>query len=659
MLRHRWAEERGATHFAHWFQPLTGGFAYKHDSFIKRDGDHVITQLSGKMLVKGEPDGSSFPNGGLRDTHEARGYTVWDPSSPCFIADHGTGTTLCIPSVFFSWRGDAMDEKTPLLRSVEALERQGVRMLKAMGEAKHKRVHADSGVEQEFFLIDRDYLRARPDLMQTGRTLLGAAPPKGQSLDDQYFGGFSDRFLQCLNDAEVAMWKLGIPQTTRHREVAPGQYEMAPVFSSVNTATDHNLLQMDVLTRTAEEHNLAVLFHEKPFAGLNGSGKHNNWSIGTNLSPTVFDAGADAHKDLVFMTFLTATIQAVRKHGDVMRCAVAGAGNDHRLGANEAPPAIMSVFLGAELTTAVNRFMGRELLPEATATGSGDLGLTGLPDFAVDGTDRNRTSPFAFTGNKFEFRGVGSSHNPARSSAVLNTIVADTLAELATALESRVEGRKLSKVELQAEVTAVLQDALAASADAVFDGDNYSDEWVAEAERRGLPNLRSTPAAIEAFAAEKNVELFERQGVLSRREFAARVNVANEEYVTRVTSEALSFLALVKGRVYPAALDAQTKVASAVAATKASGVEPGAGITRHLANVTKSVDDLLGVVDDLEALLAGVEERSNLESEAKYCCDVVLPKMLEGRALADTIEQVACDDDWGMPTYHEMMFHQS
>ena len=651
----RWAEERGATHFTHWFQPLTSGFAYKHDSMIKREGDHVITRLTGKMLTIGEPDGSSFPNGGLRDTHEARGYTVWDPSSPCFVANHGTGTTLCIPSVFFSWKGDALDEKTPLLRSSDALNREAVALLHAIGETEHTRVHADSGVEQEFFLLERDYYLRRPDIMQTGRSLLGAVPPKGQSLDDQYFGPFSDRFLRAMNDAEVAMWKMGIPQTTRHREVAPGQYEMAPVFAPANVAADYNLLQMDILTKVCEAHDLAVLFHEKPFANLNGSGKHNNWSVGTNKIGTLFEPGDKPEDNLLFMTFLAATVRAVHVHGDVLRTAVAGAGNDHRLGANEAPPAIMSVYLGETITEAVHRFMGRDVAARSLPTG--DLGVSGLPKFSIDNVDRNRTSPFAFTGNKFEFRAVGSSQNPSRSSTFVATAVADSLAHMREELASRVTDG-MSKDEVRAAFKGVVVDTLAAHEVALFDGDNYSAEWAEEAERRGLQNLRTSTAAFDAFDSSKNYELFEKFGVLSRRELGARVNVMREEYCTKILTEANGLISLVQGNVLPAAFDLQTKIAGAVIAAKSAGATDLGAQEAFLNTVSSTLSALNTAVEELKAAKAAVPAE-DLAAEARYCNETIVAAMAGVREHADALEDLVDKDVYSLPTYHEMLFHQS
>lgn len=651
-----WAEDRGATHFCHWFQPLTNYFAYKHDSLIKHDGDHVITNLTGKMLVIGEPDGSSFPSGGLRATHTARGYTVWDPSSPCFITSHGTGTTLNIPSVFFSWTGHALDEKTPLLRSVEAFERETKRLLKVMGEAKHKRVHADSGIEQEFFLIDKDYYRARPDIMQTGRTLTGADPPKGQSLDDQYFGSFSDRSLRMMNDAEVAMWKLGIPQTTRHREVAPGQYEMAPVFSTVNVSGDFNLLQMDILSKTAEEHDLAVLFHEKPFAGLNGSGKHNNWSVGTDRVPSLFSPGDKPEENLLFMTFLAATIRAVDLHGDVMRYAVAGPGNDHRLGANEAPPAIVSIYLGDDVTRGVYKFIGEEPPVEIHPH---SLGVSSLPEFTVDRTDRNRTSPFAFTGNKFEFRAVGSSHNPSRSNTCLNVMAADSVAFLADEIAARTEGKNLSKSELRDVVVDLLQSTIKKHMRVLFDGDNYSEDWVVEAEKRGLLNLRTTPEAYATFNSQKNTELFGKYKVLSKEELDARIEVALEEYNLRVSTEVSSFGSLVNTHIMPPAYNAQTRIAGSIlAAVNATGGTASEAQVAQLRTLSGHIDGLASATAKLGELMAAVPH-GDAQDEADYLCNVVLPVMAEGRSHADALELLCSADDWILPTYHEMLFHQS
>jgi len=649
-----WAEERGATHYCHWFQPMTQYFAYKHDSMIKREGDDVITSLTGKMLVMGEPDGSSFPNGGLRDTHMARGHTVWDPSSPCFISSHGTGTTLCIPSVFFSWTGHALDEKTPLLRSVDVMERESIGLLKDLGESSHKQLHINSGIEQEFFLIDKEYYLARPDLVQTGRTLQGAHPPRDQSLDDQYFASFSERFLRAMNEAEVAMWKLGIPQTTRHREVAPGQYEMAPVFNTANKASDQNLMQMDILTKVCEDHDLIALYHEKPFAGVNGSGKHNNWSLGTNKANCLFEPGSKPEDNLPFMTFLAATIRAVHLHGDVLRAAVVGAGNDWRLGANEAPPAIMSVFLGTDVTDAVERFCGRDVPTRDAPTSS--MGTNVLPQFTVEPVDRNRTSPFAFTGNRFEFRAVGSSHNPSRSTTFLNTAVADALAHLRAQL-AEVTEPGMSKADTQAAFKKILAATFDEHKDVLFLGNNYSAEWAEEAESRGLLNLRTTTDAIDHFDSPKNFELFSKMGVLTEAELEGRINVMREDYVTRIMTEANGLKNLVQTSVLPPAYDTQTRVAGSVIAAESAGASTNDGQREYLNDVVSTLDN---VSKALKVLQAAIDERPHeLADEARHCNDKIVPAMAEVRKYADALEGMSDAESWSLPTYHEMLFHQS
>lgn len=650
----RWAVERGATHYTHWFHPLTGGSAQKHDSFVTKHEDHVITAFTGKTLSIGEPDASSFPSGGLRETHAARGYTVWDPSSPCFLIQHGDTATLYIPTVFFSWKGHAQDEKTPLLASNEALNREGLRLLHAAGEAGHTSLHSDAGVEQEFFLIDRDYALKRPDILQTGRTLIGTAPPKGQSLDDHYFGDLTARTMLLINDAEIEMWRLGIAQTTRHKEVAPGQYEIAPVFVPTSVASDNNVLVMETLRRVAHEHGMEVLFHEKPFAGLNGSGKHNNWSVGTNLIPSLFQPGAVPQANKTFMLFIAAVVRAVDKHQDLIRISVASASNDHRLGANEAPPAIISIYLGDDIADAVDKFMAGDMTPPSER-GTDKLGFSCLPTFEKDATDRNRTSPFAFTGNKFEFRAVGSQQTPHRSCYILNTILAEACSEMADEIESRAGGK--TGDELDAVVNEVIREQFSTHERIVFNGDSYSEEWHREAEfDRGLLNLRTTPQALAQLDTPKNRDLFDKMGVFSPEVLTARSNIWHEEYITKLVTEGNAFAHIVDTRVLPAAIATQDRLASAISNAKAAGGRVGAGQMERLNTLNDLIDAATAGSTEVSRLAEEVEEQDGLQAQATFACDVLLAKMTEVREAVDKLEELCESGTWSLPSYHEMLF---
>ncbi|HMB93226.1 MAG TPA: glutamine synthetase III, partial [Rhodothermales bacterium] len=526
-----WAIEHGASHFTHWFQPLTGTTAEKHDSFITPNkGGGAVAKFSGKDLIQGEPDASSFPSGGLRATFEARGYTAWDPTSPAFIVENAKGTYLAIPTAFASWTGEALDHKIPLLRSVEALNKQALRVLKLFGDAETTKVNSTVGNEQEYFLIDEEFFYRRPDLVTTGRTLFGAKPPRGQEMDDHYFGSIPDRVLSCMLETEKELYRLGVPVKTRHNEVAPSQYEIAPIYENTNVAADHQQLVMLTLQRVARQFGLVCLLHEKPFAGVNGSGKHNNWSMGTDTGMNLLEPGDNPHDNAQFLFFCAATILAVYKHQDLLRIAVATAGNDHRLGANEAPPAIMSVFLGEQLEHVF------EQLAEGPATESKQggflgLGAPSLPELPRHAGDRNRTSPFAFTGNKFEFRAVGSNQTVSFTNTVLNVIVADALDEMATKLEAKLEGKDASDEQvLEAAVADVIREVMGDAKAIIFNGDGYSQEWHEEAERRGLLNLRTTLDALDRLLDVKNIHLFENFGVLSERELESRHEIMVEQY---------------------------------------------------------------------------------------------------------------------------------
>ena len=585
----QWAISRGATHYTHWFQPLTGGTAEKHDAFLEPgEEDEAIMAFSGKNLIVGEPDASSFPSGGLRATFEARGYTAWDPTSPAFIKRGLNDATLCIPTAFCSYTGEALDKKTPLLRSIQALNKSIIRMMKAFGEPGDKHPEVTLGAEQEYFLIDKEFYLARPDLVQTGRTLFGAPPPKHQQLEDHYFGSIKPRILAFMSEVETELWRLGIPAKTRHNEVAPAQFEIAPVFEELNLAVDHNMVIMEVLRQTAERHNLVCLLHEKPFAGINGSGKHNNWSISygkTNL----LKPGNDPHQNAIFLTTLCAVIQAVDRHSDILRSATAGAGNDHRLGANEAPPAIISIFLGEQLTDIIDQIEKGEV----KSSRHGDMmriGVDTLPPLPRDATDRNRTSPFAFTGNKFEFRAPGSSQSCGGVNVVLNTIVAESIDEISAELE------KFPKEDFLANLQALLQKIIRQHKRVVFNGDGYTQEWVEESAKRGLPNLRTTPEALQPLLDEKNIELFDRYGVLSPKEMKSRYEVFMEEYERKIRIEGELALTMARTMIYPVANEQLNKLSGTVAGLKAAGVNNG------LQSSVKALDCLLCTSDAADEL---------------------------------------------------------
>jgi glutamine synthetase len=648
-----WAIEHGATHFTHLFQPMTGLTAEKHDSFLAPIGDGTaVAEFSGKELVKGEPDASSFPSGGIRATFEARGYTGWDPTSPAYIRETPNGATLVIPTVFVSWTGEALDKKTPLLRSMEALSVQALRILKLFGKKDVVKVFTTVGPEQEYFLIDKNFLYARPDLLNCGRTLFGAKPPKGQELEDQYFGTIPERVIACMAECEAEMFKLGIPVKTRHNEVAPSQYEIAPIFEDSNLATDHNQLTMDIMRRTAEKYGLVCLLHEKPFAGINGSGKHNNWSMATDNGENLLNPGDNPHDNAQFLVFCVAVIRAVAKYPELLRVSVASAGNDHRLGANEAPPAIISIFLGDQLQDIMDQLEKGK--PEKTLPGGFmEVGVSVLPKLPRDAGDRNRTSPFAFTGNKFEFRAVGSSFSISGPNVVLNTIVAESLDFIASALEKAV-GSNPDEARLNKAIQDLLPGILKESKKVIFNGDGYSEEWHKEAERRGLPNLKNTVDSLPVIVRKDTIELFTKYKVYSERELTSRYNIFAEKYIKEVTIEAATMVNMAKTLILPAALRYQAEVAGAVNATKAAGVDAGAQVD-HLKELTATLSKLQAATGALDHALHH-KHSGEPYADAKTVRDTVLPKMVELRTLGDALETMVADDLWPLPTYREMLF---
>jgi len=648
-----WAVENGATHYCHWFQPLTGMTAEKHDAFLSILGDGTaIEKLSGSQLIQGEPDASSFPSGGIRDTYEARGYTAWDATSPAFLLRNPGGvTTLCIPTAFVSWTGEALDKKTPLLRSIRAVSTQAMRILKLFGTDKGvSQVVGTLGCEQEYFLIDRELFKARLDLMITGRTLVGAMPPKGHQLDDHYFGAIPDRVISFMAAGEQRLFELGIPVKTRHNEVAPGQYEIAPTFELANIAADHQMVTMHVLKMTAHEYGFECLLHEKPFAGVNGSGKHNNWSLATNTGVNLLDPREETHHNMQFLTFLCAVIRAVDLHADLLRGSIASAANDHRLGANEAPPAIMSIYLGSMLTDILNQLQGDG--PTKTIKG-GELylGANTLPMLPRAASDRNRTSPFAFTGNKFEFRAVGSSCSVAWPNTVLNTIIAESLDVLATDIEKKA-GKNPSAAKLDSAVRGVLKDVVKKHRRVCFDGDGYSEAWHKEAEKRGLPNMRSTAEALPVFESKKARDLFNKYSVLSPVELKARAEVLMELYVTVVGIEARTLATMVRTQILPAATRAQCELADAVGSSRAAGVE----CPEEALALRSWVQKLAGLRTALAALeKAEAKEIDDTIKHMRHCRDEVVHGMAEVRKYCDSIEKWTPADLWPLPTYAEML----
>lgn len=642
-----WALEKGATHYTHLFQPMTGLTAQKHDAFFNLDGQYgSIESFSGSDLIQSEPDASSFPSGGMRTTFEARGYTAWDPTSPVYVMINGDVNFLCIPSVFFSYTGQALDKKTPLLRSIRSLNEAASKALKLL-DGRDVTVQASVGCEQEYFLVDQTYYEQRPDLIMAGRTILGASSAKGQQMDDHYFGSIKDRVLTFMQDMEQRLYELGVPCKTRHNEVAPHQFEMAPIFESANLAADHNQLMMEVMRREAKEHGLEVLLHEKPFAGVNGSGKHINWSMGASDGLNTLEPGHEPHTNMIFLYFLVATINAIHKHGGILRSTIAGPGNDHRLGANEAPPAIMSVFLGSHLTKILDQIEDASVLTQATVE-SIDLGLSQLPDIKVDNTDRNRTSPFAFTGNKFEFRAAGSSQSVSIPVAILNAAVTDSLNELNAELE------KLDTVD-EKSLLGLLRPFIQRSKPIRFEGNNYSAEWEQEAEKRGLPNHKTTPEAYSVWRDEKVRNFVLEAGVLNEEEMEARYHVRLEHYSNILGIEAGLMVRLVNTHVLPACFRYQKEMAESVASLTSLGLSA----ENQKAQLTTFAEHLNGLIASRDALDAAISETQAMDDTAEVAmafAKKVFPLMEQTREHADTLEGYIPADDWGLPTYHELLF---
>jgi glutamine synthetase len=642
-----WAVEKGAAHFCHWFQPMTGTTAEKHDSFISPTPQgNTIMEFSGKELCQGEPDASSFPSGGLRATFEARGYTAWDCTSPVFIKEDGNNITLYIPSAFCSYIGHALDKKTPLLRSMDALSKQAVRVLRAFGNTTCKRVTATLGPEQEYFLIDRSFYGKRLDLVLTGRTLFGAPSPRGQEMDDHYFGALHERVASFMHELNVELWKLGVSAKTQHNEVSPGQYELAPVFATVNVATDHNQLVMETLKKVALRHDFVCLLHEKPFAGVNGSGKHNNWSIVTDDGTNLLEPGNTPHENMVFLTMLCAVVRAVDKYAELLRASVANSGNEHRLGANEAPPAIVSVFLGEQLSDILDQLAAGGA-KSSKRGGELKLGVSTLPPLPMDCTDRNRTSPFAFTGNKFEFRMVGSTQSTSGPMFVLNTIVADVLSEIADELE------KAKNVKTAAQ--KILQRIATEHRKVIFNGDNYTDEWVQEAARRKLPNIVSTVASLETIMDKQNVALFTKHRVLTEAELHARTEILLEAYSMSINIEAMTMLNMARRQILPACIGYSSVLGSAVGAVTSAGAE--AGPQRELLEqICGLIATMKDNISQLESAAAKAGQVADKTRQARMYRDQVIPAMHALRATADELETVVDAGLWPIPTYAEMLF---
>ena len=640
-----WAIEKGATHFTHWFQPLTGVTAEKHDSFLTPTGPcEVIMEFSGKELIKGEPDASSFPSGGLRATFEARGYTSWDPTSYAFIKDG----TLCVPCAFYSYGGEALDKKTPLLRSVEVINEQAMRIVRLFGNTTAKRVNVTVGPEQEDFLVDKALYDQRKDLIFTGRTLFGAKPPKGQEMDDHYFGAIKPRVAAYMKELDEELWKLGIFAKTEHNEVAPAQHELAPVFTSVNLATDHNQLTMEVMKRVALRHNLVCLLHEKPFAGVNGSGKHNNWSIATDTGVNLLTPGDTPYENAQFLLFLVAVIKSVDDYQDLLRLSVATAGNDHRLGANEAPPAVISIFLGDELTDVLNAIENDEAY-EGGKKAKMKLGVDVLPVFKKDNTDRNRTSPFAFTGNKFEFRMLGSSNSIACANIMLNGAVAETLEGFADRLEKA--------EDFDSELHALIKETVKAHERIIFNGNGYGDEWMAEAEKRGLSNLKTTADAMPKLLDKKNVEMLMHQKIFTKAEIESRYEIMLENYVKTVNIEALTMVDMAKKEILPAIESYVSELLKTLKNKSAVGITVSATYEKELIEKLSSLTDIIyDRANELEKTVVKLSDITGIGEEANFVRDSLIPKMAILRVAADEAETLVGEKYWPFPTYGDLLF---
>ena len=641
-----WALEKGATHYTHWFQPLTGITAEKHDSFLEPQGDgKVIMEFSGTALIKGEPDASSFPSGGLRETFEARGYTAWDPTSYAFIKDD----SLCIPTIFCSFGGEVLDKKTPLLRSMEVIDAKATRLLRLMGDDQVTRVNSTVGPEQEYFLVDKNLYKKRRDLVVTGRTLFGAKPPKGQELDDHYFGVIKPRIKAFMQELNEELWKLGVYAKTEHNEAAPAQHELAPVFTTTNIAADHNQLTMEIMKKVADRHGLACLLHEKPFAGVNGSGKHNNWSLSTNYGKNLFSPGKKPQDNKTFLVCLCAVLEAVDRSQDLLRIASASAGNDHRLGAAEAPPAIMSTFLGDELTEILDAIErgehGENKKAEKVVTG-----VEVLPDFKKDTTDRNRTSPIAFTGNKFEFRMLGSSFSIADINTVINTAVADSFDRLADRLEA--------SDNIDAELDKWMSETVTAHKRIIFNGNNYTQDWVDEAHRRGLFELKTTADAVPLFVSEKNVELFTKHKIFTKSEIASRCEIMLDSYSKVLHIEGLTMIEMARKEILPAVITYTNEVAESVKLRQDIGLCSENDATFRLCKkLTKLTDELYTKTKELDSAVKGLERIHNSLEASAYCRDALLPAMNSLRAVADELETIVAEKHWPYPSYSELLFN--
>ena len=644
-----WAIEKGATHYTHWFLPLTGVTAEKHDSFISAPlpSGKVLMTFSGKELIKGEPDASSFPSGGLRATFEARGYTAWDCTSPAFVRQDAGGATLCIPTAFCSYTGEALDQKTPLLRSMEAINKEALRLLRLFGNTTSKKVTPSVGAEQEYFLVDAEKFEERKDLIYTGRTLFGAMPPKGQELDDHYFGTIRQRIASFMRDVNIQLWKVGVPAKTQHNEVAPAQHELAPIYTEANIAVDQNQLTMQTLKRVACQHGLKCLLHEKPFAGVNGSGKHDNWSITTDDGINLLDPGKTPHENTQFLLVLACILKAVNKHADLLRESAADPGNDHRLGANEAPPAIISIFLGEQLVDVVEQLISTGEATHSLKGGKLETGVSTLPDLFKDATDRNRTSPFAFTGNKFEFRMVGSRDSIANPNIVLNTIVAEAFADACDILE------KADDFDLA--VHDLIKEYLTENQRIIFNGNGYSDEWVAEAERRGLPNIKSMVEAIPAITTDKAVELFERFSVFTKAELESRAEIQYEAYAKAINIEARTMIDMASKQFLPAFIKYTKTLADTVNAVKAAGVDASVQ-TETLKEVSALMAETKAALDNLVKTTADAAAKEEGEVQATYYHTEVVPAMDALRAPVDKLEMIVDKEAWPMPSYGDLIF---
>ncbi|MBR5236198.1 MAG: glutamine synthetase III [Clostridia bacterium] len=645
-----WAMENGATHYTHWFQPLNGFTAEKHDSFLRIDKDgHALSDFSGKALIKGEPDASSFPSGGLRATFEARGYTAWDCTSPAFLKEDSSGLTLCIPTAFCSYNGEALDKKTPLLRSVEALSQQVVRILRLFGDEETNRVSVSCGAEQEYFLIDKKMWKERPDLVFTGRTLLGAKPPKTQEMDDHYFGTLKERVSAYMKELDMALWKVGVPSKTKHNEAAPAQHELAPIFETVNIACDHNQITMELMKKIADHHGMVCLLHEKPFAGLNGSGKHNNWSITTPDGVNLLNPGKTPRENAQFLVFLCAVISAIDDHAALIRASAANAGNDYRLGALEAPPAIISIFLGDELTEILGQIESGEERPTHFG-GVLDIGVPGLPNLSLDTTDRNRTSPFAFTGNKFEFRMVPSSASIAGPNTVLNTVVAEALSDIADTLENAKDFNR--------ELNELLAKIIKKHKRVIFNGNGYGEEWIAEAKRRGLPNINNSVDSYKAFIYPESIAMFEKHHVYSETELRARYEIKMEKYSKIVGIEAQTMLQMLNKQIIPACMAYSDKIAQGIVNIKATALNCNTlPAEERLRQLTNGIAALYKSMKKLEKAVHKAENfNENFISHAEFARDNLVAVMDEIRTHADSLETIVDKDFWPIPTYNDLIY---